>query len=392
MIPHYYEFHCPVKILCGEKALPNLPYELAQLGARRPLIITDPGVAGAGLLDKVLAVFEGSDAEAGAVFQDTPPDSSVTVVDELAARYRAEGCDALVAVGGGSVMDTAKGVNILVSEEADDLLAFQGVDRLTRPARPLVAIPTTAGTGSEVTSVAVISNPEAGMKMPFVDAHLFPQVAILDPVMTLTLPPKITAATGMDALTHAVEAYYCLGKNPVSDAYAVAAIELLMDRLVVTVQDGSDPEDRLALANAALLAGISFSNSMVGVVHSLAHAAGGVAHVPHGVANAILLPWGMEANLDKAAGPIAELAPILGADIDPGADERAWAQGAVEAVRALRARLHELCGLPERLRDAGVREDQLEAIARAALDDGAVTYNPEEVTVDDALAILKRAY
>lgn len=392
MIPKYYEFYCPVKILCGHKALPNLPYELSQLGARRPLIVTDQGVKGAGLLDKVTAVFAGSACEVGAIYDRTPVDSSVAVVNELTALYRDKGCDALVAVGGGSPIDTAKGVNILVSEGADDLMQFQGVDRLTRPPRPLVVVPTTSGTGSEATAAAVISDPARGVKMPFMDNRLYPQVAILDPVMTLTMPPKITAATGMDALTHAVEAYYCLGKNPVSDAFAVAAIELLIDQLVPCVQDGSDPEARLAVANAALLAGIAFSNSMVGVVHSLAHACGGVAHVPHGVANAILLPYGMEQNLDKVDGIIAELAPILGASLGPDASEREWAEGAVAAVRELGERLHGLCGLPRRLGDAGVEEHQLEAIARAALNDGAMTYNPEAVTYEDALAVLRRAY
>jgi alcohol dehydrogenase len=388
----YYEFYCPVKILCGNKALPNLPYELKQLGADRPLIVTDAGVADAGLLDKVTAVFVGSDCDIGAVFDRTPPDSSVETVNELAALYREKQCDSLVAVGGGSVLDTAKGVNIVVSEGSDDLMQFQGVDRLTKPARPLLAIPTTAGTGSEVTAAAVISDTQKGIKLPFMDARLFPHVAILDPVMTLTMPPKITAATGMDALTHAVEAFYCLGKNPVSDAYAVAAIELIVKHLPSCVQDGSDPEKRLALATAALLAGISFTNSLVGVVHSLAHACGGIAHVPHGVANSILLPYGMENNLDKAGGVIADLAPILGADVDSRAPERQRAEAAIQAVRDLGTRLHDLCGAPIRLSDAGVEEEQLEAIAKVAINDGAVTYNPEEIAYEDALRLLRQAF
>jgi alcohol dehydrogenase len=271
-------------------------------------------------------------------------------------------------------------------------MQFQGVDRLTKPPRPLVAIPTTAGTGSEVTSVAVVSDTQKGIKLPFMDVRLFPRVAILDPVMTVTMPPQITAATGMDALTHAVEAFYCLGKNPVSDAYAVAAIQLVVSHLVHCVQDGSDPERRLAMANAALLAGIAFSNSLVGVVHSLAHACGGIAHVPHGVANSVLLPYGMENNLDKVGGVIAELAPILGADVAAGASERARAEAAIQAVRDLGKRLSELCGAPTRLRDAGVAEEQLEAIAKAAINDGAVTYNPEEVGYEDALRILRQAF
>ncbi len=391
MLPSYYEFYCPVKILCGEKSLPNIPYEMQQLGAQRACVVSDQGVAGAGLLDKVSAVFAGSGCKIAAVYDQTPTDSSHRVVNEIAELYRREHCDCLLAVGGGSPIDTAKGVNILISEGHDDLIRFQGVDRLTQPAKPLIVIPTTSGTGSEVTSAAVITNADTGVKMPFMDSRLFPQVAVLDPEMTITMPPRITAATGMDALTHAVEAYYCLGKNPVSDAYSEAAIRLIVQHLVPVVKDGGSSEGRLALANAAMLAGFAFSNSMVGVVHSLAHASGSVCHVPHGVANAIYLPWGMENNLDKVGDAIAGLAPLLGVDPLP-ASQRARAEAAVQAVRDLTAELHELCDLPVSLQQAGVPRDKLPEIAAAAINDGAITVNPEDVTEADALAILERAF
>lgn len=391
MFPSYYEFHCPVKILCGEKSLPNIPYEMEQLGARRACVVSDQGVAGAGLIDKVQTAFAGSGCKIAAVYDQTPADSSHQAVSEIAALYRREHCDCLLAVGGGSPIDTAKGVNILISEGHDDLMRFQGVDRLTRPAAPLIVVPTTSGTGSEVTSAAVITNADTGVKMPFMDNRLFPHVAVLDPVMTLTMPPQITAATGMDALTHAVEAYYCLGKNPVSDAYAEAAIRLIIEHLVPVVKDGAMAQGRLAMANGAMLAGIAFSNSMVGVVHSLAHAAGSVCHVPHGVANAIFLPWGMENNLVQVGDVIAELAPMLGVTPLP-VSKRGQAEAAVQAVRDLTAHLHELCDLPVTLQQAGVARDKLPQIAGAAINDGAITVNPEDVTEADALAILEQAY
>ena len=390
MLPDYYEFYCPVKIICGFKALPNLPYEMAQLGARRALLVTDPGVVRAGLLQKVEAVFIGSQCEIGAVYDQTPPDSSHLTVNELAALYRQKACDCIVAVGGGSPIDTAKGVNIVVSEGEEDLMKFQGIDRLTQPPRPLIVVPTTSGTGSEVTSAAVITNTETGVKMPFMDNRLFPSVAILDPVMLVTMPPHITAATGMDTLTHAVEAYYCLGKNPVSDAYAVAAIKLIVENLVRCVEKGDDEKSRLAMANAALLAGMAFSNSMVGVVHSLAHACGSVCHIPHGVANAILLPWGMENNLEKVGHIIAELAPLLGVDPLP-VSTTGQAKAAIKAVRTLTARLGQISGLPTTLGAAGVPEHKLEEIAKASVNDGAVTCNPEDISAADALAILRQA-
>jgi alcohol dehydrogenase len=390
-LPGYYEFACPVKILSGNQALSNLPYEMELLGCSKALVISDQGVVAAGLLDRVHAVFEGSDATVGAVFDETPVDSSDKVVGQVAEIFRRDHCDCLVAVGGGSCMDTAKGVNVVLTEGTDDLNEFQGSERTTKPTLPLIAVPTTAGTGSEVSPVAVIVNEAKGIKMSIVSTRLYPDVAILDPKMTLTVPPKLTAATGMDALTHAVESFYCVQKNPVSDAFARAAIRLIMHNLVPAVEHGEDEQARLALANAALLAGIGFSSSMVGVVHSLAHATGALAHVPHGVANAVFLPWGVEYNIEKRAAIIAELAPTMGI-ASPAGEAKEQARAVVSAIRNLTARLNALCGLPLTLRDAGVSEDKLEAIARTALNDGALILNPEEVTFDDALGLLRKAY
>ena len=393
MIPSYYEFFNPVKIMAGSMAVDNLPYELDQLGAKRPLIITDQGVVAAGLLQIVVDSFSGSDATIGAVYDETPVDSSNQVINALARLYRENECDSLVAVGGGSVMDTAKGINILIAEDADDLLEFMGAESLKKPMKPFVAIPTTAGTGSEVTMAAVIANPERNIKMPFTSYRLFPNVAILDPRMTLTMPPKVTAATGMDALTHAVEAYSCLQKNPMSDAYAVAAITLIREYLFTAVENGKDKTARFAMANAALLAGASFSNSMVGVVHSLAHATGGTCHVPHGVANAIYLPHGMEYNLKKAGELYGDLLlPLAGAEVFANTPKSQRPKKAIETIREYNRRLNGMCGLPITLKDAGVPKDKLEAIAAATINDGALTYNPREVTKEDALKLARAAY
>ena len=390
MLPKYYEFIVPTKILAGRKALSNLSYELDQLGVARPLLITDKGVVAAGLVDKVVKALADGERTLGPVFDEVPPDSSNRVVNRVAALYREEGCDGLIALGGGSAIDTAKGVNILISEEADDLLDFQGVDRLTRPMRPLIAIPTTAGTGTEATNAAVIYNEETGAKMGLISWRLFPHVALVDPVLTRTLPARITAATGMDALTHAVEAYTGLQKNPVSDGFALAAIRLVSQFLVRAVKDGSDEEARLGMANAALLAGIAFTNSMVGGVHALAHATGGVCHVPHGVANGIYLPWVLEYNIARIEGPLAELADVLVGRGSGTDGERA--RGAIAAIRGLQMECHEHSGLHISLSQAGVGRDVLPRIARAALDDGALNYNPEEADEGDLLGILEKAY
>jgi alcohol dehydrogenase len=391
MNTNLFEFYCPVKIISGALAMSSLPYEMRSAGVSRAMVVTDAGVKGAGLISILENAFDGSGCDIGCIFDETPPDSAHTTVNKVAQLYRDNKCDCFVAVGGGSCIDTAKAANIVISEETDDLMKFRGADRLTKPTRPLFVAPTTAGTGSEVTLVAVINNTDAGVKMAFTSPRLCPTAAFIDPRMTLTCPPKITAATGMDALTHAIEAFYCLQKNPVSDSFALSAISLIMRSLVKCVENGKDEQARLDMANAALVAGIAFSNSMVGVVHALAHATGGVCHVPHGVANAILLPYGMENNLDMRADVIAELAPHLcGKPVEGSAAQRARA--AIDAVRAISAKLNTLCGLPLKLSDAGVTQDKLETIANAAVNDGALTYNPENVTAADALRILKQAF
>jgi alcohol dehydrogenase len=391
MIPKYYQHFCPVKILSGNDAAVNIPYEMGILGCKRAMIVTDKGVMAAGLINIVREAFSDSDKEIAYIFDETPPDSSNRLVNKLAKIFKKEQCDCFVAVGGGSALDTAKGANIVVSEDTDDILKLQGNEVIKKELIPMIAVPTTAGTGSEVTKVAVIYNEEENVKMLFVSDRLYPRVAILDSRMTMTVPPKITAATGMDALTHAIEAYTCLQKNPIDDIFARAAINLIRQYLVRATENGKDTEARLGMANAALFAGIAFSNSMVGMIHSLAHACGAVCHVPHGVANGILLPYGMEYNIPKVPQYMAEVSGMLGNSIEYQ-EPAAQAQVSVSLVRNLMGRLNAISGLPVRLRDAGVSEENLPAIARTAINDGALILNPVEVSYDEALEVLKKAF
>jgi alcohol dehydrogenase len=229
--------------------------------------------------------------------------------------------------------------------------------------------------------------------MAFTSYHLMPRVAILDPRMTLTLPPRITAATAMDALTHAVEAYICLQQNPVSDAFALAAIELIRDNLITVIKDGKKPEGRLALANAACLAGIAFSNSMVGMVHALGHACGGVAGIAHGVAMSIFLPHGLAYNMDKAGDRIGRLLlPLAGPRVFAQTPPQEMAPKTITVIRRLQEELHSLAGLPLTLKEAGVASDMLAQIAETAIGDGSVVFNPAEMDRDDALKVLQKAY
>jgi len=391
MLPDYYQFFCPVKILSGHKATSNIPYEMGVMGCEKAMVVTDKGIVDAGLINILKEAFADSDKEIGYIFDETPPDSSNRLVNKLAKIFIKEKCDCFVAVGGGSVLDTAKGANIVISEDTDDILKLQGSDVIKNVLLPMIAVPTTSGTGSEVTKVAVVYNEEANIKMLFVSDKLYPSVAVLDPAMTMTIPPKLTAATGMDALTHAIEAYICLQKNPIDDIFSMAAIELINKYIVRATENGNDAEARLGMANASLFAGISFSNSMVGMVHSLAHAAGGVCHVPHGIANAIFLPFGMEYNIQKVPDYIARIGGILDPSIR-SMDVRAQATKTVSIIRELSARLNKISSLPIRLRDAGVTQDKLPAIAHAAINDGSLIYNPVEMDYDEALTVLKNAY
>ena len=391
MIPHYYQHFCPVKILSGHNAVSNIPFELDILGCKRAMIVTDNGVVGAGLINIVREAFSDSDREIGYIFDETPPDSSNRLVNKLAKLFEKQKCDCFVAVGGGSALDTAKGANIVISEGTDDILKLQGNEIIKADLFPMSAVPTTAGTGSEATKVAVIYNEEKNTKMAFVSDRLYPRVAVLDSRMTMTVPPRLTAATGMDALTHAVEAYTCLQKNPIDDIFARAAIELVRKYLVRATENGRDEEARLGMANASLFAGIAFSNSMVGMVHALAHACGGVCHVPHGLANAILLPHGLEYNIASVPQYIAELSGMLGGSIEY-MEVRDQAMVTVSLVKNLLSRLNRISGIPMRLRDAGVSEDKLPAIARGAVNDGALAFNPAEVSYEEALEVLKQAF
>jgi len=393
MLPSYYEFFNPVKILSGNKALDNLPYELDQLGVSRPIIISDKGVIKAGLMKHIETAFDSSGMTIGAIFDDVPPDSSSKVVNDIAAVYRENSCDSIVAVGGGSPIDTAKAVNILISENSNDLMEFEGADRLKKPMQPFVVIPTTAGTGSEVTLAAVIKNTEKNVKMGFASHLLFPKVAILDPRMTITMPPHITAATGMDSLTHAMESYTCLQKNPLSDAYAFAAIKLISENLPKAVEDGSNEDARSAMANASTMAGAAFSNSMCGMVHALGHSVGAICHLPHGMAMSIFLPIGLEYNLEKTEKYVAELLlPLGGMEEYTKMPEERRAARTIVLVRKLQQNLHDLCGLPRNLKEAGVARNKLESIAQAAINDGTLTFNPLEMDEKDAMNVLNEAY
>ncbi len=391
MVPEFFQFHSPVKVLFGAGLIDDLSIEFESLGLHKIFLISDSRLAGPGILDRMRESLSRAGVDIEGEYLDIPQDSDVSSVAEAAASARNSGAEGIVALGGGSVIDTAKAANIVFTNGGDLLDDFSGAGILENPLKPLVAIPTTAGTGSESTLVAVIFDRETNTKVSFSDRYLLPDLAILDPELTLSLPPELTASTGMDALTHAIESTISIDWSPVSRALAFGAVEIIFRYIERAVTNGDDIEARGAMLIAANMAGIAFSHSMVGCVHSMAHAAGGLYRVPHGTANAILLPHGMEYNFHEGKETFARLAPLMGvetADMDVASAARA----AIQAVKNLVERLGKLSSMPTRLKDAGVPEDGPENIAEHAPEDGASIYNPRDITREELLPYIRNAY
>nr|WP_221898906.1 iron-containing alcohol dehydrogenase [Gordonibacter massiliensis (ex Traore et al. 2017)] len=392
-----FEFACPTKIIAGAHTLDKLPDELADRGVEHPLVMTDAGLVKLGVAAKLTDVLDAAGV-AYDLFDQVPPDSSMDVVNEVARLYAERGCDGFVAIGGGSVIDTTKGAAASLACEGVDFATLQGSEILHADLPPFVAVPTTAGTGSEVTLVAVVADTHKHAKLSFTSYKLVPHAAILDPALTSSLPPKLTATTGMDALTHAIEAYTSIQKNPVSDAFAVKAIELIAQNLPRACAQGDDADARANLALASLLAGAAFSNAMVGVVHALGHSLGGLCHIPHGQAMMMLLPHCVRFNLYHGvhAGVygelLAHLAPDRAAELGPAAMPAERDLAFCDELFALNERYHRDYGVPLKLSELGVEHNQLAAVAKQARYDGAALYNEVEITLEDALEILEATY
>ncbi|HEY9786101.1 MAG TPA: iron-containing alcohol dehydrogenase, partial [Candidatus Obscuribacterales bacterium] len=357
-----------------------------ELGGTKAFVVTDQPLLKTGLLKPILESFE----DVGVVlFSDVPSDSDIDVVNQAATQARQDGCDVVLAIGGGSVLDTAKVVNICLSL-GGDILDYQGLNNLSSPLLPLIAVPTTAGTGSEVSMVAMVKDRAEGKKLLFGSRFLAPQAAVLDPYLTLSLPPKLTAATGLDALTHAIEAYSAIISNShFTDALCVESMRHIFEHLPRATKNGDDVEARTQMLVASTMAGVAFTNSGVGIVHALAHATGGKFGTHHGVTNSIFLPHGMHFNLDAISARYASLARILGIS---------QSRSDTEAARALIDKVEALCvevGLPRHLRDVGVPKldrSELEELAFLTSSDPAIMFNPKDSTVEDIIAIYERAY
>lgn len=387
---YMFEFKMPSRIICVNGAAGRLGKVVGDL-ARSPMIVTDRGIAAAGLIDGVREGIERGAAGVAGVFDGCEPDPGPGVITRCAEAAVACGADCLVSVGGGSCIDTSKAALIRLAEEAD-LMDFQWKEyEPSRPLLPHVAVPTTAGTGSESTHVAMVTDEGRGRKLIFQGAPLVPRVAVLDPRMVAGLPGALTAATGMDALSHAVEAIHNVWRQPVTDALSLKAVELIAEFLPRTCEDGGDLFARMNMLIAADIAGASASNAFIAIVHAAGHTIGGLHKVAHGTAVGIMLPFAMEMNLDldagAVAGPYRKVAGALGMKIE-GVDESAGARMAVEGVRDLMGRL----GVPARLREAGISEGDLGELARITMEDPAMMVTPCGPSEGDVLDMFKAAY
>lgn len=386
----YYEFQNSTKIISGKNSIDNIPAELNFFNSKRPLLISDSVLNKIGTVDKIVKATENDEIKIGFKYTDVPQDSDLEVINRLCKIYKENNCDSIVAVGGGSVIDTAKGVRMLISQNVEDINELMGNEILKYGLHvPFIVIPTTAGTGSEVTLVAVIEDKIKKVKMEFISYFLLPDVAILDPQMTMSLPKKATASTGMDALCHAIESYSCIQKNPMSDSYAISAISLIRDNLFKVIENGNDAEARLNMANASLMAGVAFSNSMVGLVHAIGHSLGAVCHVPHGDAISILLPYVLEYNLDVCKNEYANLLFFLVDEetyIKTLKEERA--NKTIEIIKEWINKLNQMTGLPNKLE---ISDEDIEKVAKIAINDGAIIVNPKKANYEDIVEILKKA-
>lgn len=388
MLPKYYQFHAPTKILYGAGISNDFSSELDQLGIRNALIVSDRRLIATDSVRRIVDGVREADINIVGEFTDIPPNSSFSSVVKCAG-FGAK-ADGLIAIGGGSVLDTAKAAAILITH-GGKLSDYLGAQVLPGPLRPVIAVPTTSGTGSEVTQAAVILDEARGIKLSFYDQYLRPQLAVLDPNLTVGLPPGLTAATSWDALTHAIEALTSLQSNPFSDELAFPAIKLIKRSLGASLKNGGDIEARGELMVAATLAGIAFDQAMVGIVHAMAHSVGGVSKAHHGTLNFILLPYGMEYNLDVCIEKYAVLARALGVG-STFRSQRALARAAITQIRRWRKHIKKMAKLPLRLRDVGVKKDQLSAIAAHTVEDGTSFYNPKEVVKEEVLRKLEEAY
>ena len=366
----------------GPGARKELPEVVNRLGKSKALIVTDAGLVKVGVAKMVTDVLDEA-AVPYEIFSDVKPNPTVTNVKNGIEAYKKSGADFIIAIGGGSSIDTAKAVGIVINNpEFSDIVSLEGCAPTKNKCVPIVALPTTAGTAAETTINYVIIDEVNHKKMVCVDPNDIPAVAIVDAELMYTLPASLTAATGMDALTHAIEGYITKGAWALSDMFEIEAIRMISRNLPTAVAEPSNAVARDAMAVAQYVAGMAFSNVGLGLVHGMAHPLGSLFDIPHGVANALLLPTIMEWNMPSCLDKYPAIAEAMGVDINGMTREEA-AQAACDAVKALSIKV----GIPQHLSEIGIKESDIETLSEQAIADVCTPGNPRDVTIEDIKAL-----
>lgn len=385
-----YGFFIPSVTLIGIGASKEIPAKIKSLGGTKPLIVTDKGITGCGLTKQITDLLDAAKMPY-VVYDETIPNPTDKNVEAGVEAYKAGGCDSLISLGGGSSHDCGKGVGLVIAN-GGKIHDYEGVDQSTKPMPPYLAVNTTAGTASEMTRFCIITDTSRKVKMAIVDWRVTPGIAIDDPMLMVGMPPMLTAATGMDALTHAVEAYVSTIATPMTDACAQKSMELIAKWLRKAVANGADIEARDGMCYAQYLAGMAFNNASLGHVHAMAHQLGGFYDLPHGECNAILLPYVEKANMNARLERFGDMAQFLGENID-GMSERSAADKCIEAIQQLSADV----GIPTGLIALGkkygkdVKKEDIAIMTGNAQKDACGFTNPCQLNDADVVAIYEAA-
>jgi len=372
------------EFIFGAKAMQLVGRYLQNFGARKVLIVSDPGVMAAGWTDRLIALIEDSDIEYS-IFSNVSPNPRDHEVMAGAEQYISEQCDIIVAIGGGSPMDCAKGIGIVTTNKTG-VTDFEGIDNVAEPGPPLICIPTTSGTSADVSQFAIISVPEWAKKIAIVSKTMVPDVALIDPITTVTMSPFLTACTGIDALVHAFEAYVSTANSPILDLHALEAIRLIHTYLPLVIEQPENIEYRNQMSLASLEAGLAFSNASLGAVHAMAHSLGGLLDVPHGECNAILLNHVVAYNFPNATGRYTKVGETMGLKLEgltPGEVQKR----VIQAIINLKTKV----GVSSCLSDHGTKMSDIPQLAEKALADPCMVTNPRIPNKRDIEVIYEEA-
>lgn len=379
-----FRYEIPTAIEFGIGAVQELAGHVQKLGGRNALVVGDPGVVQAGIVDRLCGILQKAGIPCE-VFSEIQSDPDIESVEKGTAAAKAAGCDIVIGAGGGSSLDTAKAIGLMLGN-GGHIRDYVGINKVPRKGAPVIAIPTTAGTGSEVTIWSVLSDRQNKVKLSVGSTFNCPDLALCDPELTVSLPPHVTAATGMDALTHALESYVNKATQPISEGLAVQAMKLIARSLRLAVVQGENLQARHDMLMASLIAAMAFNSTRLGLAHALGLPLGAHFHIPHGTVNAILLPEVMEFNVIGNTPKFAEIASVFGEKV-AHLSQREAAERSVEAIR----RLKEDVGITQTLSDYGLREEHLGFIAEEAMLSGNVPVNPRKPTIDNLKQICRAA-